>query len=112
MEDHDNLQQESSSNNNVRRLDGQAPHPERLRSISTWHADQASAGDAVALMSICITTNGQVRSAAIGIEPVHADIILRELTERMAPRLRHHSNSLRSRRVTRVSTAIPIRRIA
>lgn len=56
------------------------PHPSRTSSIKHWHLDQIDADDpAVALLNISITAGGQVNTKGLGLDHLHAAIILDEL---------------------------------
>lgn len=57
------------------------PHPERIECIKRWHIEQATSVKAVsvATLNISITTDGEIRTATLAIEPEHAVVILSEL---------------------------------
>jgi hypothetical protein len=62
-----------------------APHPSRTNSILYWHVDQIRDQDpAVAILHIAVTANGQIKTVGMGLDPVHAEIILREIDEARA----------------------------
>lgn len=63
-------------------------HPERIAHLRRWHIDQATAAPpTVAALHIAITSDGQIRTAGVGVEPEHAAVILTEL-DRVSERLR------------------------
>jgi hypothetical protein len=64
----------------VARLREYTPHPTRTNVIRHWHLDEIDKEDAsVAMVHISITASGQVSCKGLGLDPVHAEIILEEL---------------------------------
>jgi len=69
----------------VSRVDAQdlrdySVHPSRVNSIKTWLMDQlCDKDDPVALVSISITASGRIKTKGIGLDPLHARLMLKEL---------------------------------
>jgi len=65
---------------NVEGLRNYDPDPSRTQAIRHWHLDQMSSEDpSVALLHIAVTAGGQIRTNGLGLDPVHAELILDEL---------------------------------
>lgn len=55
-------------------------HPSKIQAIKTWHADELTAPvQPLCIMSTKLMPCGQVITTMVGVEPVHADIILDHL---------------------------------
>jgi hypothetical protein len=82
--------------NAVEELRDYIPHPSRTNAIRHWHLDQIDTGDPpVAMLHIAVTGGGQVRAKGLGLDPVHAEIILGELDAaraQIAQYLNQHSS--------------------
>jgi hypothetical protein len=83
------------------------PHPSRTQAIKSWHINQAAdtTQKPIALLSLYITAAGDIHSTALGIEPAHAQIILREL-ESVRERLESFAST------DSIAPVVPIRRTA
>ena len=58
----------------------QPPHPSRTSAIRHWYLEQISADDpAVAMLHIAVTAGGQVNARSLGLDHVHATIVLDQL---------------------------------
>lgn len=63
-------------------LRNSGPHPSRTGSIKHWHLDQMTAADpAVAMLHIAITAGGRIIIKGLGLDHVHAAIVLDELRQ-------------------------------
>ena len=56
------------------------PHPSRTSSIKQWHLAEISADDpAVAILAVSVTASGQIQVKGMGLDHIHARIVLSEL---------------------------------
>jgi len=81
------------ASNNVASLNQPlSPHPARVQQIQAWHHAQADASSdpTVAALHVAITHMGQITTALLAMEPVHARIMLLELPT-LRRRLRAHA---------------------
>jgi hypothetical protein len=70
---------------NVASLKSYDPHPSRTQAIRSWHVDEIGHEDQpVAILHIAVTAGGQIRSKGLGLDRVHAELILEELEEARA----------------------------
>jgi len=91
-------------NETVALKDYDKPHPSRTDEILYWHVDQIRDQDpAVAILHIAVTANGQVKTVGMGLDPVHAQIIMDEINSALA-RIAEYLNP------SEPSNVIPIRR--
>lgn len=63
-------------------LIGHAPHQARIERIKRWHIDQATSPDPnECAVHVSITSAGEIYSAALAVEPEHAQILLPHIEE-------------------------------
>lgn len=59
-----------------------APHPSRTVGIRRWHFDQIESDPpAVAMLHISVTADGQIVTKGMGLDHVHATIVLETLDD-------------------------------
>lgn len=64
----------------IERLRDYKPHPTRTSIIRHWHLDEIEKPDpSVAMVHISVSAGGEVNCKGLGLDPVHAEIILEEL---------------------------------
>lgn len=77
------------------------PHPARTQAVRVFYADRLVDTDpGVAVLNISISAGGLIHSHALGLDTVHARLVLEEI-DRIRPALVDHIN--------RHSNVIPIR---
>lgn len=65
---------------NVERLRNYKPHPSRTDAVKQWHLESISESDpAVAIIHLSVTASGIIRCKGLGLDPLHAEILLEEL---------------------------------
>lgn len=65
---------------NVEELRDYSAHPSRVRAIQYWHLEQIDSADPpVAMAAITVTAGGQIHCKGLGLDGVHAQIILEEI---------------------------------
>ncbi len=58
------------------------PHPSRTSHIKRWHVDQIATDDPpVAMLHIAITAGGHIAIKGLGLDHLHATIVLDELDQ-------------------------------
>jgi hypothetical protein len=61
-------------------MSNHTPHPDRIEDIRRWHIDQAvSETQPVAMFNVTITADNLIVTSGLGLDPVHAQILLMEL---------------------------------